>query len=81
MEEFITCELQNNLLIPYAFPITGDDPTPAEHQAMGKYHEIMFAAYQGSEPFQGALVIRITSASGKPEAYVKIQEFINREEE
>lgn len=80
MEEFIVCEVQNETTVPYTFPITGDDPTPAEMQAKGKFHEIMFAAYQSTVSFHGAYILRITCANGKPEMFVYgTPEFVKRE--
>lgn len=78
MEEYIVIELQNNTATPYTHPITGDDPTTAEHEALAQFHAMMHACYQGTEPFQGALVLRVTNANGKPEVFIKTQELIER---
>ena len=80
MEEFIVCEVQNQTVVPYVYPIAGADPTPTEMQAKGKFHEIMFAAYNSNVAFHGAYILRITCANGRPEMFIYGQpEFVNRE--
>lgn len=80
MEEFIVCEVQNNTISPYSYPITGADPTPVEMQVKGKFHEIMFAAYNSQVAFHGAFILRITCANGKPEMFIYgTPEFVKRE--
>lgn len=80
MEEFVVCEVQNETTTPYAYPITGSDPTHAEMEAKGKFHEIMFAAYHSQVAFHEAYILRITCASGKPEMFIYgTPEFVKRE--
>lgn len=79
MEEFIVCEVQDAVISPITYQIVGDDPTPAEMQAKGKFHEIMFAAYNSQVAFHGAMIIRMTDGNGKPEAFILAQEYVKRE--
>ena len=79
MEQFIVCEIQNNTIVPLAYPVTGEDPTAAEMQANGKYHEIMFAAYNSQVAFCGAMIIRMkVDTNGKTEAFITMQEYVDR---